>query len=116
MATSVASTASIVAIDGANIAAPLAIPPMVAARCIGNSTGCCVSLGTVSVVIIASAAASPPAASALSCAPSFGTPDSIGSMGIGMPMRPVWPTRTSPVSQPTACAVSSHMRNASARP
>ncbi len=37
-------------------------------------------------------------------------------MGIGMPMRPVWQTSTSVVAQPSACAVSSHMRSASARP
>ena len=43
-------------------------------------------------------------------------PDSTGSIGMGMPMRPVWHTSTSVVAQPTACAVSSHMRSASARP
>ena len=77
-ATSVVSTASIVAIDGASIAAPLAMPPTVAARGAGSSTGCTVTLRTVSVVSMASAAATPPAASAVSCAPSSGTPDSIG--------------------------------------
>ena len=32
--------------------------------------------------------------------PSFGMPDSTGSIGIGMPMRPVWHTSTSVVAQP----------------
>ncbi len=81
-----------------------------------SPTACSVVLGTVSVVISASAAAAPPAASAVSCAPSLGTPDSIGAIGMGMPMSPVWHTSTSVVAQPTAWAVSSHIRSASARP
>ena len=43
-------------------------------------------------------------------------PDSTGAIGIGIPMRPVEHTSTSVVAQPTASAVSSHMRSASARP
>ena len=73
---------------GESIAAPLAKPPT-SAVCPSRSAAWSVSFRTVSVVRMASAAACPPAASAESCWASFGTPDSTGSIGMGMPMRPV---------------------------
>ena len=115
-AASVVSTASIVAIAGDSIAAPLAMPPMVATTPCATSTRCTVSLRTVSVVSMAVAAASPPAASALSAVASFGIPDSTGSIGIGIPISPVEQTSTSRGAQPSDSAVSSAMRSASRRP
>ena len=50
---------------------------------------------------MAVAAASPPAASALSAGASFGIPDSTGSIGIGIPISPVEQTSTSRGAQPS---------------
>ena len=106
---SVVTTASIVAIAGDNIAAPLAMPPTVAAPARATA-----SFANVSVVMIAQAARPPP--SAASSPHSFGSPTSSASIGIGMPMRPVEHTSTSAVSAPRPPAASSHMRCASRRP
>ncbi len=103
------TTASIVAIAGDNIAAPLAMPPTVAAPAAATA-----SFSLVSVVIIARAAREPP--SAASSPQSFGMPTSSASMGIGMPMRPVEHTSTSSGAMPRPSAVSSHIRTASRRP
>ena len=112
-----------VAMEGASIAAPLAMPPTftvaLPAPCpnaAGRSSSTSVCLRTVSVVSIASAAALPPATSALSDAASFGMPASTGAIGIGIPIRPVWHTSTSVGAHPSDSAVSVHMRSASDRP
>ena len=106
---SVVRTASIVAIAGESIAAPFAIPPTVAPPVRATA-----SFASVSVVMIARAAAAPP--SGASCPHSFGMPTSSTSIGIGMPMRPVEHTSTSSVARPRPWAVSSHMRAALRRP
>ena len=106
---SVVSTASIVAMSGASMAAPLAMPPT---RKPSPDTS--VSLRTVSVVMIACAALLPP--SGRSDATRRGMPDSMGSIGSGMPMRPVEHTRTLSARQPRCSAASSVIRSASRRP
>ena len=75
-AASVVSTASIVAMFGASIAAPLAMPPTV--KPAPRTT---LSLRWVSVVRIASAAAAPPAGSAVRPPTSPGTPAATASIG-----------------------------------
>ena len=112
-AASVVSAASMVAIEGASIAAPFAMPPTVTFVPSASSTRSRASLRTVSVVRMASAARSP-------CAPSVsassGMPASMGAMGSGTPMRPVEHTSTSSGAHPRLSAVSSHIRRASRRP
>ncbi len=105
-----------VAIAGASIAAPLAMPPTVKLVPPAGSADAIASLRTVSVVSIASAAACPDASSDPSTAATFGMPASSAAIGNGMPIRPVEQTNTSAVSHPSAAAVISHMRRASARP
>jgi hypothetical protein len=70
------STASIVAMSGASMAAPLAMPPTTK-----PSPGTTVSLRRVSVVMIASAAALPWAGSPLRAAARAGMPDRRAAMG-----------------------------------
>ena len=94
---SVVSTASIVAMLGESMAAPLAIPPTRKGPASRTT-----SLRTVSVVRMASAAAVPP--SARSPAAAAGTPSSMAAIGRGMPIRPVEQTRTSVGRQPTSDA------------
>ena len=98
---------------GAIMAAPLATAPTVA-RAPSRSTPTAVCLATVSVVIIASAASTPPFSDSSST--TRGIPSSIRSIGRGTPMRPVEQTSTSDVGRPRRCAAASHMRTASARP
>ena len=71
---SVVSTASMVAMSGASMAAPLAIPPTV--KPVPLTTTC---LRAVSVVIIARAASSPPSRRAAFTSGS--TPDSMAAIG-----------------------------------
>ena len=106
---SVVSTTSIVASPGASIPAPLAMPPIVHppswwADC----------LITVSVVMIAVAAASPPVAA--SCTQARPIPEVTSVMGSRVPIRPVEQTATSPASIPSAAAVAPAMAWASVRP
>ena len=88
-----------VANPGANMPAPFAIPPTV------YPVPCATEIfGTVSVVMIDIAAASPP--SALAAANAESTPANNFSIGRRSPIRPVEQTTTSPapISWPTACA------------
>ena len=96
-------TASIVAIAGASIAAPLAMPPT-ERRAVARSASASASLRTVSVVSIAVPRRPPRAVGAQRRAHSFGMPDSTGAIGIGMPMRPVEHTSTSSVATPSPSA------------
>ena len=105
-AASVSTKASIVAIFGAIIPAPLAIPAMVISLpYISHRTDA--FFGTVSVVIIASEASSHPSTS--SCGTIFRIPVSRHSIGKGTPMTPVELTSASsgiiPNPLPTHCAI-----------
>ncbi len=111
---SVVSTASIVAMFGSSIAAPLATPPMVNVPPSSVVPVSAVVLGTVSVVMIARAAAGPP--SSARAAATVGMAGMILSMGSGKPMRPVEQTRTSCGEQPSASAVRAHIVSASVLP
>ena len=73
-----------------------------------------VVLGTVSVVMIARAAAGPP--STVRAPARSGMAGMIRSMGRGKPIRPVEQTRTSSGEQPSASAVRVHINSASAMP
>ena len=108
------STASIVAMFGSSIAAPLATPPMVKVSPSSVVPVAMVVLGTVSVVMIARAAAGPPFTAR--AAASAGMAGVIRSMGSGKPIRPVEQTRTSSGEQPSASAVRAHISSASALP
>ncbi len=91
-------TTSIVANDGASIPAPFAMAPTVQLSLWCSAT----CLGTVSVVMMARAASSPPVRPpAISCTISV-TPASTLSIGSRSPIRPVEHTATSmgPVSVP----------------
>ena len=103
---SVVITQSIVARPGASIPAPLAMPPMVHFPRSPSMCMCAV-LGTVSVVMIATAASGPPSGESASTATS--TPASSVSMGSRSPIRPVEQTTTSPAeissAAPTFSAV-----------
>ena len=85
---SVVSTASIVAMSGASIAAPFAIPPTEKPA---PSTSTCFS--NVSVVMIALAAAESASSPDPRPLTSFGIPVSTQSTGNGTPISPVWHTR-----------------------
>ena len=114
-AASVVMTASIVAIAGASIAAPLAIPPTVTAAPVpeleagdgllahGVGGEDRVGGGVRSFVVRHAAPAR-----ASGCPTSTAAPSASG-----MPMSPVEHTRTSSGAQPRPAAVSSHMRRAS---
>src|SRR3954468_22254034 len=95
---SVVMTVSMVASDGASMPAPLAMPPTVQLSLWCNAT----CFGTVSVVMMARAASSPPVSPpAISCTISV-TPASTLSIGSRSPISPVEQTATSmaPVSVP----------------
>ena len=109
---SVVRTASIVAMAGASIAAPFAMPP----TRVPSPAGAVACLVTVSVVSMAWLARRPAVSSAASAAAAAGMPASSAAMGSGMPMRPVEQTSTSVGAQPSAAAVAAHMRRASSRP
>ncbi len=108
-AASVVRTASIVAMFGASIAAPLAMPPT---QKPGRTTR--LSLGTVSVVMMARAAAVPPWAERAAWASA--APPSTASMGNGMPIRPVEHTSTCSGGQPRARPAAPAIRSAWTRP
>src|SRR6185369_3213336 len=108
---SVVMTTSMVARDGASIAAPLAMPPTTTAPSALVRTAC---LLTVSVVRIASAAAGPP--SAESCAIVRVTPPSSRSIGSRTPISPVEQTATSPAPIPSPPATCSAVTWVSAKP
>ncbi len=98
---SVVMTASIVAMFGAIMPLPLAMPPTVMRRP-STSSDRAVCLAKVSVVMIAVAASSPERLSRL--VDRFGDRRVSFSMGSGTPMTPVEETMTSPVAQPSASA------------
>ncbi len=110
-AASVVHTASMVAMLGASMAAPLAMAPTE-----NPSRATTTSLGTVSVVMMARAAL--PAASALGlrAMTMSASSGSTASIGNGIPMRPVWHTRTSSAVAPRSPATAMHRRSAAARP
>src|SRR5436309_2175745 len=104
---SVAAKQNIVARWGSSMPAPFAIPPSVTGRP-STSSRSAASLGFVSVVRIASAAARPPWGE--SDLASFGSAARTLSIGSGTPMMPVEATRTWLAgirsSSPTSCAIS----------
>jgi hypothetical protein len=93
-------TTSIVASAGASMPAPLAIPPTVQ-----PAPSCTACLATVSVVMIACAAALPP--SSASSAPAAFTPASSRGVSSSGPINPVEQTRTSRAEIPVCRATSS---------
>ncbi len=97
---SVVRTTSMVARPGASMPAPLAMPPTVQPSWAVTVAVLC----TVSVVLMAMAAASPPSSDSAATAVSM--PGSSLSMGSRTPIRPVDATATSPAlcSPPSACA------------
>ena len=107
---SVVITTSMVARAGASMPAPFAMPPI--AQWCGEWYSAV--LGTVSVVMIASAAAGPPSSDRSWVASSM--PASTLSMGSRTPISPVEQTATSVTSAPIASAVHSAICRASARP
>ncbi len=89
-----------VAIEGAIIPAPLVVPPMLHPA----SSVCTACFATVSVVMIAVAAASPAAASSPSAAAAASTPASTAARGSCLPISPVEQTATSIGPQPRTSA------------
>ena len=89
--------------------APLAIPPTVQPSRVAAAV-----FGTVSVVRIAVAAASPPAPD--SAAAALSTPGSSASIGSRSPIRPVEQTATSIAPMPSAAATASAVACVSAKP
>jgi hypothetical protein len=110
---SVVSTESIVAMFGAIIPLPLAIPPTVYLRP-ATSSDTAICLANVSVVMIARAAASPSRLSSLSAASSI--PDKTLSSGSGRPITPVEHTTTSWASHPMVSATLAATASASRTP
>ncbi len=108
-AASVVSTTSMVASPGASIPAPLAMPPTVHPPRVTAAVLC-----TVSVVMTATAASSPPDAD--SRATALSTPARIRSMGSGTPMSPVEQTATSAASRPSCSAAFSAVAYVSWKP
>ncbi len=98
-----------VASAGASMPAPLAMPPIVYPPGRWNAI-----LATVSVVLMASAAARPPARDASARAAS--TPPSNGSMGSRSPIRPVEHTAISPAESASPAARRSADTCVSAKP
>ena len=92
---SVVSTTSMVASPGASMPAPLAIPPTVQPSLVTTLVLC-----TVSVVLIAMAAFSPPCGESSAAARSM--PGRSLSIGSRMPMSPVEATATSPALCPSS--------------
>jgi hypothetical protein len=113
MAQSVVTKQSMVAMSGWIMPEPLAIAPtLTLAPSMSSSTAA--SLGTVSVVMMASRARAPPLLE--SPALSAGIAFSIASMLILWPITPVDATITSVASRPQASAAKRAMALASARP
>ena len=110
-AASVVRKASMVAMSGASMPAPLAMP---ATAKVGRSTS--TSLRPESVVRMPWAASAAASAESDRAATRVGMPDSIGAMGSGTPMRPVEQTRIRSSATPRPEATREHIRSASARP
>ena len=108
-AASVVSTTSMVASPGASMPAPLAIPPTV-----NPGPATTTVLGTLSVVMMARAAAGPPSRASASWAAS--TPAVILSIGSSSPMRPVEQTAMSSASTPSRAATWPAVARVSAKP
>ncbi len=106
---SVVRTTSIVARAGASMPAPLAIPAT-DQPCPARTATLC----TVSVVLIATAAASCPSGERVAAASS--APARILSIGSSSPMRPVEQTTTSPAETPRTSATCSAVRCVSRKP
>src|SRR5215467_4192772 len=106
---SVLSTQSMVASAGASMPAPLAMPPIVYPSGRWNAI-----LATVSVVLIASAAARPPDREASATAAS--APASRRSMGRRSPIRPVEQTAISPAESASRSARRSALEWVSVKP
>ena len=113
MAQSVVMKTSMVAMLGWIIPEPLAMPPMwqVLPPTV-NSTA--ISFLTVSVVMMPTAAASPPSVDRPATSSSM--PPAMGSRFRGWPMTPVEATTTSVALTPVALATSSHMASAISMP
>ena len=115
MAQSVVRKQSMVPMLGWIMPLPLAMPPM--RQVLPPMTvSTAASFFTVSVVMMAWAAASLAAAEDSSAACSAGTPSSITEMFRVWPMTPVEDTSTSLASQPMALAAAAHMRAAFSSP
>jgi len=110
-AASVVQTASMVAMLGASMAAPLAMPPTVKPEPTTTT-----SFGTVSVVMMARAAAAPASVPSPRASTMVARRGSTVSMGNGMPMRPVWQMRTCSSDAPMPPATAPHTRSAASRP
>ena len=110
---SVATKASIVAMFGAIMPAPLAMPVMVMGTP-SISARRDAPFGTVSVVMIARAAANH--ACSASAARHSGSAATILSTGSGSMMTPVEKGSTASGAQPTSFATAAHVARASARP
>ncbi len=108
-AASVVRTTSMVARPGASMPAPLAMPPTVQPSLVTTDV-----LWTVSVVLMAMAAFSPPCSE--SCAAAVSTPGSSLSIGSSRPMRPVEQTATSTAPRPRTSATFSAVACASWKP
>ncbi len=110
-AASVVHSANMVAMLGASMAAPLAMAPTVIPLPRASAT-----FGTVSVVMMARAAAAP--ASGPPARPSTirRTCGSTDARGNGIPIRPVWQTRISSGEAPIPSAVHLHSCRAASRP
>ena len=107
---SVVRRASIVAMFGASIAAPFAMPPT-----LNPPASTWISFETVSVVIMATAAREAASVVGPSAETRCGVPDSIRSTGNLTPISPVWHTRTSSGADPMPDATSSHISSAAAQ-
>ena len=113
MAASVVRKTSIVAMFGWIMPLPFAMPPSrQVAPPASNSTA--ISLSSVSVVMMPSAAARPPSAD--SPAASAGMPSAMGAISSFWPMTPVEATITSSARMPSCSAASAHIRSAISMP
>ena len=104
-------SASIVAMLGASIAAPLAMAPTVNPAPFTSAV-----LGTVSVVMMARAAAAPDSALPRRAATIPARCGSTSASGKGMPMSPVWQTRISCRCASIPLATAPQRRDAASRP
>ena len=110
-AASVVRKASMVAMSGASMPAPLAMPATTKSRCLHQDLLRPRIGGEYAPGGSAAAAGEPERVST-----SSGMPASMGCMGNGMPISPVEQTRIRSASTPRPEATRSHMRSASARP
>ena len=110
-AASVVQRASMVAMFGASMAAPLAMPPTV-----NPSPETTTSFGTVSVVMMALAASAADSARPVRAITIGSISGMTWSIGNGMPIRPVWQIRISSAVAPMSPATAVHSRSAASRP